>query len=49
MFIKGFENWLNTFEIVVIKSFELLNSCEQINQLGNSSTEEIKLSENLIW
>jgi hypothetical protein len=49
IFIESLENWLDSFEVVVLKSLELLNGGEKVNQLGDSSAEKIKFTENLIW
>ena len=47
--IELVDNWLNSFKIVLLKSLELLNGSEKINELGNSSAEEVELSEDLVW
>jgi hypothetical protein len=49
IFIESLENWLDSFEVMVLKSLELLNGGEKVNQLGDSSAEKIKFTENLIW
>lgn len=47
--IKLLEDWLNTFEVVLLKSLELLNSSKQLNELVDSSAEEIELTKDLVW
>lgn len=42
-------DWINIFEVMLLKSLELLDSSKEINKLGDSSAEEVELSENLVW
>ena len=49
IFIELLEDWVDSFEVVVLESLELLDSSKQVNQLGDSSAEEIELSEDLVW
>jgi hypothetical protein len=47
--VEGLENWLNTLEIVVLESLELLDGLEQFNQFLDSSAEKIELTKDLSW
>jgi hypothetical protein len=38
----------DAFQVMLFKGSELLDSTEQLNQLGDSSTEEIKLAKDLV-
>ena len=47
--VEVIKNWLDAFQVVFLKSSELLNGSEQFNKLVHSSTEEVKSSEDLVW
>ena len=47
--LEVIKNWLDTFEVVFLKSSELLDGSEQFNELAHSSAEEIESTEDLIW
>jgi len=47
--VEVIENWLDAFQVVFLKSSELLDGSEQLNKLADSSAEEIKSTEDLIW
>ena len=47
--LEVIKNWLDTFEVVFLKSSELLDGSEQFNELADSSAEEIESTEDLIW
>jgi hypothetical protein len=48
-FFEIVENWLDALQVVLGKDSELLNCSKQFNQLCDSSTEEIKATEDRIW
>jgi hypothetical protein len=48
-FVELTHDWFNIFKVVLLKGLELLNGSEKINELGNSSAEEVELSEDLVW
>jgi hypothetical protein len=47
--VEVIKNWLDSFQVVFLKNFELLDGSEQLNQLADSSAEKIKSSEDLVW
>ena len=47
--LEVIKNWLDTFKVVFLKSSELLDGSEQLNELAHSSAEEIESSEDLVW
>jgi hypothetical protein len=46
--LKVIQNRLDSFEVVLLQSLELLDGPEQFNQLGNSSAEQVETAENLV-
>jgi len=48
-FVELTHDWLNIFKVVLLKGLELLDGSEKINELGDSSTEEVELTEDLVW
>jgi len=48
-FVELTHDWFNIFKVVLLKGLVLLNGSEKINELGNSSAEEVELSEDLVW
>lgn len=46
--IETLEDGVDVLQVVHGQSLELLDSLEQINELGNSSAEQVELSENLV-
>jgi hypothetical protein len=48
-FFEIVENWLDALQVVLGKDSELLNCSKQFNQLRDSSTEEVKATEDRIW
>ena len=48
-FVELTHNWLNIFKVVLLKGLELLDGSEKINELGDSSAEEVELTEDLVW
>jgi len=49
VFLEGVKNWLDSFKVVLLKSSELLDCSKKLDELGNSSAEEVELSEDLVW
>jgi hypothetical protein len=49
MLIELLKDWLNSLEVVVFEGLELLDGSEEIDELGDSSAEKVKLSEDLVW
>ena len=47
--VEVVEDWLDAFQVVLLKSSELLDGTEQLNELAHSSAEEIESSEDLVW
>ena len=47
--VEVIKNWLDAFQVVLLKSSELLDSSEQLDQFAHSSAEEVKSSEDLVW
>lgn len=48
-FVELTHDWLNIFKVVLLKGLELLDGSEKINELGDSSAEEVELTEDLVW
>ena len=48
-FVELSNNWVNVLKVMLLKGLELLNSSEEINEFGDSSAEEVELSEDLVW
>lgn len=49
MLIEHLDDGVDTFKVMFAKSFELLNSTKKFDKLGDSSTEEVEFTENLVW
>jgi len=49
VYIKFIDDWLDTLKVVQLECSELLDCSEEFDQLGHSSAEQIKFSEDLIW
>ena len=43
------ENWSDSFQVMFLKSSELLDGTEQLDELAHSSAEEIESSKDLVW
>jgi len=48
-FVELTHDWLNIFKVVLLKGLELLDGSKKINELGDSSAEEVELTEDLVW
>ena len=48
-FVELTHDWLDIFKVVLLKGLELLDGSEKINELGDSSAEEVELTEDLVW
>jgi hypothetical protein len=46
--VELLENFIDILKVVLSKSSELLDSSEHFNELGDSSSKEIKFSEDLV-
>lgn len=46
--VEGGDDWGDVLQVVLLESLELLNCSKQLNQLVNSSAEQVKLSEDLV-
>lgn len=42
------QNWSDVFQVVLLKSLELLDCAEQLLELGDTAAEKVELSKNLI-
>ena len=47
--VEVVEDWLDAFQVVLLKSSELLDGSEQLNELAHSSAEEIESTKDLVW
>lgn len=47
--VEGGDNWSDIFQVMLLEGLELLNCSKQLNQLVNSSAEQVKLSKDLVW
>lgn len=48
-FVELVDDWVNVFKVVLLEGLELLDGSKKINEFGDSSAEEIELSEDLVW
>ena len=48
-FVEGIKNWLDTLKIVLFQGLELVDGGEELDELGNSSAEELESSKDLVW
>jgi hypothetical protein len=46
--VEGSEDVTNTLKVVLFKGSELLDSSKEFDKLGDSSAEEVELSEDLV-
>jgi len=48
VFIELRNDWADVLKVVLLESLELLHSSKELNKLCDSSTEQVKLSEDLV-
>jgi hypothetical protein len=47
--VEVVEDWLDAFQVVPGQDLELLDGSEELNELGDTSAEQIEATEDLVW
>jgi hypothetical protein len=47
--VEVVEDWLDALQVVLGENLELLNGSEELDELGDTSAEEIEATEDLVW